>query len=110
MISSVGRVAHGSGSPATITVAVRLRHPEAAGHLDQAPVTVNIATSQVRNVLTVPVAALLARPGGYAVEVVSAAGRHHLVPVRPGLFDDSAGLVQVTGNLSPGQRVVVPAT
>jgi hypothetical protein len=110
VISSVGRVAHGSGGSATIAVAVGLRHPEAAGHLDQAPVTVNITTGQARNVLVVPVAALLARSGGgYAVEVVS--GRaHHLVRVRPGLFDDSAGLVQVTGNLSPGQRVVVPAT
>ena len=37
------------------------------------------------------------------------AGRgHHLVTVTPGLFDDAAGLVQVTGNLTPGQHVVVP--
>ena len=27
-----------------------------------------------------------------------------------GIFDDNSGLVQVTGNLAPGQRVVVPAT
>ena len=31
-----------------------------------------------------------------------------LVPVTLGLFDDTAGLVQVTGNLTPGERVVVP--
>jgi hypothetical protein len=30
------------------------------------------------------------------------------VPVTVGLFDDNAGLVQVTGNLRPGERVVVP--
>jgi len=31
--------------------------------------------------------------------------------VRPGLFDDAAGMVQVTGpGLSAGQRVVVPAS
>jgi hypothetical protein len=33
------------------------------------------------------------------------------VPVQPGLFDDDAGLVQVTGSgLAAGQRVVVPAS
>jgi multidrug efflux pump subunit AcrA (membrane-fusion protein) len=110
-ISSVGKVASGHGSSATITVLVRLRHPGAAGHLDQAPVTVTITTSRVRNALAVPVAALVARLGGYAVEVVDPGGRHRLVPVRPGLFDDTAGMVQVTGlGLSAGQRVVVPAS
>jgi hypothetical protein len=111
VISSVGTVASGHGSSAKITVLVRLRHPGAAGHLDQAPVTVTITTSRVRNALAVPVAALVARPGGYAVEVAGPAGRHRLVPVRPGLFDDTAGMVQVTGpGLSAGQRVVVPAS
>jgi len=28
--------------------------------------------------------------------------------VTPGLFDDAAGQVQVTGNLASGQHVVVP--
>ena len=110
VIWSVGRVATGHGSSAKISVQVRLRHPGAAGHLDQAPVTVNITTSRVRDVLAVPVAALVARPGGYAVEVVFR-GRHRLVRVTPGLFDDAAGMVQVSGNgLAAGQRVVVPAS
>jgi hypothetical protein len=110
VISLVGNVATGHGGSATITVLVRLDHLGAAGHLDQAPVTVNITTSRVRGVLAVPVAALVARPGGYAVEAVSG-GRHHLMPVRPGLFDDTAGVVQVTGpGLAAGQRVVVPAS
>jgi hypothetical protein len=57
------------------------------------------------------VVALLARgSGGYTVEVLGAAGARRLVPVRIGLFDDANGLVQVTGALSGGQRVVVPAT
>jgi hypothetical protein len=107
VISSVGKVATGHGSSATISVRVTLRHPRVAGHLDQAPVTVTITTSQVKNALTVPVAALVARPGGYAVEVVSG-GHHHLVPVSLGQVDTAAGVVQVTGNLAPGQRVVVP--
>jgi len=48
--------------------------------------------------------------GGYAVEVVSSAGLHSLVPVTLGLFDDADGLVAVTGSgLAVGQRVVVPA-
>jgi hypothetical protein len=98
----------GSGSGATITVQVSLTHPKAAGHLNQAPVEVTITTGSATNVLTVPVDALLAQPGGsYAVEV-SGPGGHHLVRVTPGLFDDAAGTVQVTGNLTPGQHVVVP--
>jgi hypothetical protein len=99
-----------SGSAATVTVLVSLDNPKAAGGLNQAPVEVTITTGSVSNVLVVPVDALLAQSnGGYDVEVIGARG-HYLVPVTPGVFDDAAGLVQVTGNLAPGQRVVVPAT
>lgn len=98
------------GTGATITVLVSLKHPKAAGKLDQAPVTVTITTGSVKNALVVPVDALLAQPGGgYAVEVTGPGG-HHLVKVTPGMFDDAAGLVQVTGNLTPGQHVVVPGS
>jgi len=96
------------GSGATITVLVSLTHPKAAGKLNQAPVTVTITTGSVPDALTVPVDALLAQPGGkYAVEVTGPGG-HHLVTVTPGMFDDAAGLVQVSGDLTPGQHVVVP--
>ena len=55
--------------------------------------------------------ALLAQSsGGYAVEVAGAGNTRRLVPVTVGIFDDTDGLVQVTGALTPGQRVVVPAT
>jgi multidrug efflux pump subunit AcrA (membrane-fusion protein) len=110
VVASVGKVAKGSGSSATITVLVALTDPKTAGRLDQAPVTVAITTARVSNVLVVPVAALLSRPkGGYAVEVTGPGG-HHLVPVQVGLFDDAAGLVQVSGaGLAAGQHVVVPA-
>src|SRR5215468_1917864 len=110
VVSSVGKVATGGASP-KVTVLVALAHPKAAGTLDQAPVTVAITTATVKHALVVPVAALLARPGGYAVEEVTAGGRHHLVPVRLGLFDDAAGLVQVSGpGLAAGQTIVVPAS
>jgi hypothetical protein len=106
--SSGGSPNSSNGTGATITVLASLKHPKAAGKLNSAPVTVTITTGSVSNVLTVPVNALLAQTGGrYAVEVTGPGG-HHLVKVTPGLFDDAAGLVQVTGNLAPGQRVVVP--
>jgi hypothetical protein len=109
---SSGSGASGSGlggsGTATVNVLVSLDHPGVARNLNQAPVTVTIATSSVLNALVVPVNALLAQPGGgYAVEVISG-HVHHLVKVVPGLFDDAAGLVQVSGDLAPGQRVVVP--
>jgi multidrug efflux pump subunit AcrA (membrane-fusion protein) len=73
---------------------------------------VNITTATARSVLVVPVAALLAQDsGGYAVEVVGPGNTRRYVPVTTGpIFDDADGLVQVTGALAPGQRVVVPAT
>jgi multidrug efflux pump subunit AcrA (membrane-fusion protein) len=109
VITSVGTVASGPSSSATIPVTVKLTDPSAAGSLDGAPVTVNITTASASNVLVVQVGALLAQAsGGYAVEVVGADNSRRLVPVTVGLFDDTAGLVQVTGNLTPGERVVVP--
>ena len=86
--------------------------PAATGTWDQAPVQVGITTASVPNALVVPVSALLAQSGtGYAVEVVGAGASSHLVPVSLGLFDDAAGLVQVTASgLAAGQEVVVPTT
>jgi hypothetical protein len=105
--SSQGPGSSGS-SAATITVLVSLTDPKAAGNLNQAPVEVTITTGSASDALIVPVDALLAQPGGsYAVEVTGPGG-HHLVTVSLGLFDNAAGTVQVTGNLAPGQRVVVP--
>jgi hypothetical protein len=112
VVTSIGTVASSSrGSGATIPVDITPLHPRLAGTLDQAPVQVQITTASVRNALVVPVDALLARAGGgYAVEAVDGRGVHHLVLVRPGLFDDADGLVQVSGPLSAGERVVVPGT
>jgi hypothetical protein len=114
-VSSVGTVATTSGSGGipvtTIPVQVKLTDPRAAGILDQAPVTVNITTGTARRALVVPVTALVARSAGrYAVEVAGRGSSRRWVPVTPGIFDDASGLVQVTGALTPGQRVVVAAS
>ncbi|HXC46074.1 MAG TPA: peptidoglycan-binding protein [Solirubrobacteraceae bacterium] len=98
-------------SAPTVEVQATPTDPAATGHLDQAPVNVEITTESAQNVLAVPVDALLALAGGgYAVEVAD--GRmHHLVAVTVGLFDDAEGLVQISGQgLYAGQRVVVPGT
>lgn len=111
---SSGPQGGGSGAtPDTVTMTVALSRPQAAGSLDQAPVTVNVVSAQARHVLAVPVSALVALAGGgYAVAVVSGPGGHpvtHLVPVQAGLF--SSTLVQVEGpGLAVGQRVEVPSS
>jgi hypothetical protein len=115
VISSVGMVAvtseSGGNATTTIPVQVTLTDPQAAGSLDQAPVTVNITTATAHDALAVPVTALLAQSSGsYAVEVVGPGNTRRYVPVRPGIFDDTSGLVQVTGALAAGQRVVVAAS
>jgi hypothetical protein len=119
VVSSVGTVAttttgqQGQSPTTTIPVYVSLTDPKAAGSVDQAPVTVNITTGSTPGpVLAVPVTALVAQSsGGYVVEVAGQGNTRRWVPVQVGpIFDDATGLVQVTGALTPGQRVVVPAS
>jgi peptidoglycan hydrolase-like protein with peptidoglycan-binding domain len=96
---------------ATVPVFIRLKQIRDVRGIQQAPVQVSIITGRVTHALSVPVTALLARPGGYAVETVDADGERHLVPVDLGAFDDANGVVQVSGpGVRAGQRVVVPAT
>src|ERR671930_689999 len=113
-VSSVGSVASSGSddSGPTVEVTIRLLHEAAGGRLDQAPVGVLISTGSVEDALVVPVNALLALAGGgYAVEVVNAAGGPPPGSVTLGLFDDAEGLVQVSGSgVHAGQRVVVPAS
>jgi hypothetical protein len=114
VVKSVGSVATtpSSGGTPTVNVEVAPTDPGATGSLDQAPVQVSIVTATAKDALVVPVNALLALAGGgYAIETIDTQGAHHLVPVTLGLFDDAAGLVQVSGRgVAPGERVVVPAT
>jgi peptidoglycan hydrolase-like protein with peptidoglycan-binding domain len=99
-----------SGSP-TVDVYIKLTKPGDAGALDQAPVQVAVISESVDNVLAVPVNALLALAGGgYAIEVIEADSTRKLYPVETGLFDNSAGMVEITGaGVTAGQTVVVPA-
>ena len=98
----------GNSTP-TIPVGITPSDPATTGTWDQAPVQVGITTATVPSALAVPVTALLAQSGGgYSVEVVGPGGINHLVAVSLGLFDDAAGLVQVTSpRLAAGQEVVV---
>jgi peptidoglycan hydrolase-like protein with peptidoglycan-binding domain len=116
VVRSVGRVAStpdpNSSEQPKIPLTIAPKRPGATGHLDQAPVQVEITTETVPSALVVPITALLALGGGgYAVERVDPRNEHQLVAVELGLFDDADGLVQVKGSgLEAGQRVVVPAT
>jgi hypothetical protein len=83
-----------SGSSSTIPVTITLKGRLTGAGLDQAAVSVNFAQARARNVLSVPVTALLATGGGnYAVQ--EAVAPHKLVPVTTGLF--AAGFVQISG-------------
>jgi multidrug efflux pump subunit AcrA (membrane-fusion protein) len=108
-IARVGKTAQqeqsadGQGSsPPTIKLTIKLT--ERATAIDQAPVTVRLERGRRRNVLAIPVTALLARSGGrFAVEVADRSGRH-VVPVTTGLF--TSGFVEIEGaGLRPGMRV-----
>ncbi len=101
--------AGGSSSSPSIQVDVTPSHPAALSLLDGASVNVAVATASVQDALYVPVTALLAeRGGGYDVELVQPGGKRSFVPVTLGLFDDSGGLVQVSGHgIAAGEEVVV---
>jgi len=95
-IRSIGAVAHASpdGSSTTISLEIALDDASVAAGYDQATVSIEITTQVARDVLAVPVTALVAlRGGGYAVEVVRG-GTTELVRVEPGMFAD--GYVEVT--------------
>jgi Putative peptidoglycan binding domain len=110
-IASVGSVAtagHDENDPATIEVTVTVADQAKLGSLDQAPVTVTLVAASVRNVLTVPVAALVAlADGGTGVQVVTGS-TSHFVTVQLGMFAN--GRVQVTGDgITEGTLVGVPS-
>lgn len=93
----------------TIDVTVQIADQAALGDLDQAPVGVRFVSETREDVLTVPVAALVALDGGgYGVEVVEG-DSSDIVPVELGMFAD--GRVEVTaGDVVEGMAVGVPAS
>ena len=108
-IAPVATSGSGSGSPPTVVVDIAPAQASAVSELDNASVQVSIITASVPSALAVPVNALLAQgSGGYALQVLGAGGAVRTVAVQLGIFDDAAGLVQVSApGLAAGQRVVV---
>jgi peptidoglycan hydrolase-like protein with peptidoglycan-binding domain len=107
-----GNSSSNSGDDATVAVTVWLTKPKATGRLDQAPVTVDFTRRRAKNVLAVPVAALVTlSTGGYAVDVTSG-GTVQRVAVKTGMFATNGagtGQVEISGpGISEGIRVVVP--
>ena len=101
-----------------IEVTLEVLNPEEIEAYDQAPVKVFVTTEISENILYVPVNALLAlAEGGYALEIYDGeidSGTFNgesgvdtsYVAVEIGVFTD--GFVEVKGNISEGQIVVVP--
>ncbi|GCD95928.1 peptidoglycan-binding protein [Embleya hyalina] len=99
------------GAPATPTTKLKatvvLDDEKAVAGLDQASIDVAFTSSRRENVLTAPVAALLAlAEGGYGVQVVEGTTTR-IVPVQTGMF--AGGRVEVTGSgLAQGTTVGMP--
>jgi peptidoglycan hydrolase-like protein with peptidoglycan-binding domain len=103
-----GKATPKEGEKPTLPVTVRLRDRAALGRLREAPVEVTYIGEQRKDVLTVPVAALLAlAEGGYGLEVVDGAATRYL-PVEVGLFADGRAEVRGDG-LAEGMTVGMPA-
>ncbi len=100
--------AGGDAPPPSVQVVVDIPDQSALGTLDRSPVTVGHVVEKREDVLSVPVAALLAlAEGGYGLEVVDDGAATRIVPVKTGLFAD--GRVEVSGTgVEQGRHVRVP--
>jgi peptidoglycan hydrolase-like protein with peptidoglycan-binding domain len=97
----------GAPQGATVTVTVAIADQRALRGLDRGPVDIGYTADRRRDVLTVPVIALLAlTEGGYGLEVVDA-GKTRIVAVQTGLVADGRVEVRSPG-LRAGQRVGIP--
>jgi peptidoglycan hydrolase-like protein with peptidoglycan-binding domain len=110
-VATVGTVATPGNQPTdptTIPVTITVADQSALGTLDQAPVTVGLVSASVQNVLTVPVAALVAlADGGTGVEVVTGSTSRY-VTVKLGMF--AGGRVEISGDgIAEGTLVGVPS-
>jgi membrane fusion protein, multidrug efflux system len=91
-----------------VTVALSDADQAAISGFDQATADVTFTASERKNVLTVPVAALLAlAEGGYGVQLVEEGGTR-IVRVETGLF--SGGRVEISGDgIAEGMTVGMPS-
>lgn len=107
--AATAKPADGSGSSDTTTLPVELSvtDQKELGRYQAAPVQVTLVAETRRDVLAVPVNALVARRGGgYAVQAVTAEGVKYR-PVKLGLF--AGGMVEVSGSgITMGLKVGIP--
>ena len=95
--------------PPVFEVQIEFDDPSVAAGLDEAPVDVIVVSDSVDDVMAVPVSALLALlEGGYAVEVQTTGSRIELVAVEIGFFGSNNMIEIRSGEISPGDLVVVP--
>jgi len=90
-----------------IEVTVTIADQKALGSLDAAPVDVDFLSEERKDVLAVPVAALLALPeGGFGVEIVDG-DTTRIVAVETGMF--AGGWVEISGQgIAEGMLVGMP--
>ncbi|CAM5653664.1 peptidoglycan-binding protein [Streptomyces tanashiensis] len=111
-VSAVGKTASAGDDPQDrtpkIDITVSFDDPAEAKGVDQSPVTVELTGDTRRDVLSVPVNALLALPdGGFGVQVVEN-GAARDVKVELGMF--AQGRVEISGGgLREGMKVGVPS-
>ncbi|MCJ0872630.1 peptidoglycan-binding domain-containing protein [Streptomyces sp. AP-93] len=96
-----------SSADATLPVKLEVKDQTKLGRYQAAPVDVTFEAETRKDVLAVPINALVAlREGGYALETVGSTGIEYL-PVELGMF--AGGLVEVSGQgVSAGLVVGVP--
>ncbi|WP_199736578.1 efflux RND transporter periplasmic adaptor subunit [Micromonospora sp. HM5-17] len=107
-VIETGAGGNGQDEPETvIEVTIAARDPKELAGFDQASVDVTFTAAERKDVLTVPVAALLAlAEGGYGVELVEG-NTTRIVAVRTGLF--ASGRVEISGDgLVEGATVGMP--
>jgi hypothetical protein len=96
----------GGSDEATIPVQLEIKDQKKLGRYQAAQVDVVLKAETRENVLAVPVNALTAQRGGYALEAVTDKGVAY-VPVKLGMF--AGNLVEVTGTgIKAGMVVGVP--
>ncbi|MFW7413928.1 peptidoglycan-binding protein [Demequina sp. SO4-18] len=96
------------GPDAELALAVTVVVDSGEGEIVEGPANVRVADAVRESVTMVPVRALVALlEGGYAVEVAGDDGSLAPVAVEIGSFED--GWVEITGDVRPGENVVVPS-